>query len=80
MLASQDILDNLADALAELPEPGETIYSSAAEWPPGPWDDGYWEPIDFGGIPGEDLDIAWLLDMEERDEIERELGINGRFI
>ncbi len=79
MLANQDILDNLADALAECPEPGETIYSSAAEWPP--WCDAdYWEPIDFGGIPGEDLDIAWLLDMEERDEIERELGITARWV
>ncbi len=50
MLANQDILDQLSDALAELPEPGEEIYNSAAEWPPGPWDEGYWEPIDYLGV------------------------------
>ncbi len=70
----------LSDALCEAPDETTVIWGNAAEWPPGPWDEGYWEPIDYLGVEGEDLDIAWLLDMEERDDIERELGITARWV
>ncbi len=84
MYSNHDILDNLADALAECPEPGEEIYSSAAEWPPGPWDDGYWEPIDYLGVEGEDVEIFIPSEADcdalERITYERRFGVNARFV
>ncbi len=90
-LANRDILDNLADALAECPEPGEEIYSSAAEWPD--WTDvDTWElgpdldvdPDDFHGLVGEDEPIFdaddMMLDMIERMAVERETGVNAFFV
>ncbi len=82
-LANQDILDQLADALAECPEPGEEIYSSAVEWPP--WcDAAYWEPIDYLGVEGEDLEVFVPSEADcdalERLTYQRRYGCNSRWV
>ncbi len=94
MLNDHDILDNLADALAECPEPGETIYSTPDEWPfwcdVDTWElgpDDYHDLVDdpdlYHGLVGEDEPIFdaddMMLDMLERMTLERET-CNARWV
>ncbi len=89
MLNDHDILDNLADALAECPEPGDEV------GPPGTWgpetDLDIWElgpdldvdPLDYHSLAGEDEPIIdaedMMLDMIERMTLERET-CTARFV
>ena len=69
MLPDRDPRDNdpnlgvLLDALTEMPEPGEPIYSSAWEWPVWTDEDRVWlgsvkhRAEAFDDLPNDDLDL-----------------------